>query len=708
VTVVTNQLSGAGSTLEVNTPKGIDSLSRLGGEGITLKVNLPKETSVPNKSPQPHAILARAQHWQFQVVRWFRILQPAVAGILLTAGLLAHYVRGEPALARQLYLMALLLGGLPLLVETAAQVVRGRFSVDIVALLTIGVAWLLGEYFTGAVIVLMLAGGHALESYAMQRASHALDELMSRAPRTAHRLRSGQIEEVPVAAVEPGDHLVLRLGDTVPVDARVTAGNGLVEQSSLTGEPLPIEVGPGSGLMSGTQVVEGALEATALRRAEESQYERLVKLVSHAHEQRGEFRRLADRYGTWFTPFAIGTAALTALLSRSPVQGLAVLTIATPCPLILAPPVAFVSAISVAARRSVIVKSSAALETLGGIRAMVFDKTGTLTFGTPALQEIIPTANYGPEEVLRFAAAAERFSSHVLARAMVRAAETHGLTLPMPKETSETPGSGISAVVDGQLVAVGKLGYIQATYGPVPAEVAARFKAEREAGRMVSTVAVGGTVVGLITFADTVRPAVRELLHRLRKQGVGFLMLLTGDSQQAADALAQTLDLDEAHGGCLPQDKVEHVLRARQRHGTVAMVGDGVNDAPALATASVGIAMGARGAGVSAESADVVLMVDDVTRVVEVVELAHRTVAIARQGMLLGMAASAIGMAVAALGYMAPATGAVVQEFIDLAVVLNALRVLGLARALPTHPSLGDAGGAHTHVASPVTGAAEG
>ena len=582
--------------------------------------------------------------------------------LIAAAGLAAGLVTRSDAV----FLATLLVGGVPLVVQTARGMLRGRFAADIVASLAIVTAFLLEQYFAGVVIVLMQSGGEALEAYAMRRASDSLEGLLARAPKVAHRLRGEHLEDVPVESVAVGDALVVRPGDLVPVDAEVTEGTSTVDQSALTGEPLPIRAVPGTTLMSGSVNQEGALRVQALRRSAQSQYQQIVRLVERARQEKPPIQRLADRYAVWFTPLTLVMCGVAYLITGSPTSVLAVLVVATPCPLILATPVAVIAGISRAADLGVIVKHGIAIEQLGRARAVVFDKTGTLTLGQPSVAHVEARDGVSAGELLRLAAAVEQLSSHHLGRAVVEAGRARFASLPAVTDFQESPGRGVTGRVDARVLRIGSAAYLEeggvATPG-VPPDGTTAY------------VAIDGRIAGAIEFADRLRHQVPALLQRLAVLGVTETVMLTGDRDAPAEAIAAQAGIRTVRANLLPADKVAAVRELTARYGNVVMVGDGINDAPALAAATVGVAMGAHGTAVSAEAADVVLLVDDIARVGDAMAVSRRMRRIALQSIGVGLGVSFALMIVASFGHITPAVGAVMQEALDAAVILNALRV---------------------------------
>ena len=591
---------------------------------------------------------------------------PVIVGAGLVIGLAARFLFAAPQVGQWVFLAALLAGGGPLVVQTLGGMLRGRFAADIVAMLAIVTAVVLGQYFAGAVIALMQSGGEALERYAKGRASQSLEALLARAPKVGHRFRREQVEEVPVSAIGVGDLLLIRPGDLVPVDGEVTDGISAVDQSALTGEPLPLHAVRGTALLSGSVNLDGALRMRAVRAAGESQYQQIVRLVERARRERPPIQRLADRFAVWFTPLTLLMCGVAWLLTGSPTSVLAVLVVATPCPLILATPVAVIAGISRAADLGVIVKTGAAIEQVGRADVVVFDKTGTLTLGHPVVERVQATDGVPPDELLRLAAAVEQLSSHHLGKAVAEAGRRRLGSIAAAAEFHETAGLGVAGVVDGQAVAVGSAGFFAARGIAVPL---------RPDDRTTAFVSVDGRLAGAIEFADRLRHQVPSLMQRLAVLGVTETVMLTGDRESSAEVIAAQAGIRTVRANLLPGDKVAAVEELKRRYRTVVMVGDGINDAPALAAATVGIAMGAHGTAISAEAADVVLLVDDIARVGDAMAISRRMRRIAVQSIMVGLGASFALMIVASFGLLSPPVGAVLQEALDAAVILNALRV---------------------------------
>lgn len=555
-----------------------------------------------------------------------------------------------------------------LLVEIVVSLRRGEVGLDIVAALSMASALAVGETLAAAVVALMYAGGGFLESFAEGRARREMRDLLSRVPHSATRYADGALEEIPLDAVAPGDRLLIRQGDVAPVDGEVASDLALIDASALTGESLPQRLGRGGEVMSGATNAGEAFDLRATRRAADSAYAGIVRLVEAAQRSRAPMARLADRWSLGFLAAAVAMATAAWALTGDPVRAVAVLVVATPCPLILAVPVALVAGLSRAARYGVLVKGAAPLEALARTRSLILDKTGTLTDGRPRIVAIDPGAGLTAEGTLRLTAALDQASKHPVAQAIVAAARARGLDLPIPTEVAEVPGEGVCGRVEGRLVAVGGERFLAERAGPADLPPPA-------AGAMRVEVAVDGARAGRLVLADPLRDGTAALLAALRRIGVSRILLATGDRQDVAERITEGLGLDALHAGLTPDRKVQVVLMER-RHGPVTMVGDGVNDAPALAAADVGVAMGARGAAASAEAAEVVLLVDRLDRLLAGMEIAQGARRIALQSVAAGIGLSLLGMTAAALGHLPPVRGALLQEAIDVAVILNALRAL--------------------------------
>jgi heavy metal translocating P-type ATPase len=540
-----------------------------------------------------------------------------------------------------------------------------------VALLALGGTLAIGEPLAGALIAVMLGTGRTLEGWAGERAQRVLTALIDRAPRTATRYADG-LEHVAVDLVAPGDRLLVRPGDVVPVDGVVARGPALLDESSLTGEPVPVEHGEDEQVRSGTVNAGDSFDLTATASAADSTYAGVVAMVSSAAAAKSRSVRLADRFAGAFLGLSLTAAGLAWVWSGDAVRAVAVLVVATPCPLILAVPVAVVAGVSSAARRGVILKSGAVLERLATCRTLLFDKTGTMTAGQPTVVEVVPVGSASSDEVLRLAASLDQHSPHVLAASIVAEARSRGLRLTHPVDVKEQPGAGVRGTVEGRTVAVGKARWVAPGAGSWTRPVRRRADVE---GAMTVFVSLDGAPAGGILLVDALRADAGKAIRALRRAGIRRAVMVTGDRADVAEGIGSVIGADAVLSERTPADKVDDVL-AERRAGPVVMVGDGVNDAPALAAADVGVAIGTRGATATSAAADAVLVADRLDRIADALEVARWTRRIGTQSAVTGTGLSALAMGVAAVGLLPPTWGAIVQELIDVAVILNALRVL--------------------------------
>ncbi len=598
----------------------------------------------------------------------------AFAALVGIAAGLAATAFGLAAAAGAAWAVTAAAGIVVVAISTVKSLRQGKLGVDVIALLALLGALLLQEYLAGAVIALMFTGGEALERYANARAKRELSKLLDRTPKIVHRYQGEALSDVSVAEVRPDDRLMVKPGEVVPVDG-VLAGPAVLDESALTGESKPVTRKAGEAVRSGgSNAASQPFEMRATGSAEDSTYAGIVRLVSEAQKARAPLTRLADRYALVFLPLTLAVAALAWGLSGNPERALAVLVIATPCPLILAAPVAIIGGISRAAREGIIVKGGGALEALSGATVLVLDKTGTVTTGSPELTGVEPVGDLPLEEILRLAASLDQASPHVVAATIVKGARERNLDLVTPQDVHEEFGSGIRGRVDDRDVAVGQSEWVLGDADP-PEALRSLWRRTLRDGTSAVLVAVNGSPAGVLVLEDPVRPEAAMMIRSLRQVGFTKIMLVTGDHADVAERVAAAIGVDAVKAECAPDGKVAEVKAARQ-DGTTVMVGDGINDAPALAVADVGVAIGARGATAASEAADIVLLTDRVDRLRNVRRIAHRSRTIALQSIVAGMALSGVGMAFAALGVLSPLAGAVLQEAIDVLVILNALRAL--------------------------------
>ena len=595
-----------------------------------------------------------------------------IAGFTLVAILLHLILKFAfhlPALYADIPLFAaLLIGGVPLVWVLLKKLVRREFGSDLLAGVSIVTAILLREYLVATIVVLMLSGGETLETFATARASSVLDALARRMPSVAHRKDAAGLVDVKLSEIRIGDELTVLPHEICPVDGTVLEGHGVMDEAYLTGEPYEVSKTPGSLVISGAINGEQALEIRAEKLTEDSRYARIMKVVHETEEQKPQLRRLGDQLGAWYTPLALGVAILAALISREPERFLAVVVIATPCPLLLAIPTAIIGAISLAARRAIIVRNPAVLEQIEKCQTLIFDKTGTLTYGRPTLTAIVCAPGFERTQVLQLAASLEQYSKHPLAAAIVNAANEGGIAIREAAHISEKPGEGLLGRVDEKTVFITGRQKVSDRQADLPELVSG----------LGCLVFVDERYAAAIRFHDAPRKDSVSFIQHLRpKHGVAKVMLLSGDRASEVNYLAESVGITEVHAGKSPEQKVAIVKEETAKAKTL-FVGDGINDAPALLAATVGVAFGTQN-DITTEAADAVVLEPALEKIDELMHIGRRLRRIALQSALGGMAASVLGMIAAALGYLPPISGAIGQEFIDLLAVLNAVRV-----ALPT------------------------
>jgi len=572
-----------------------------------------------------------------------------------------HASSGVSAIPLYLTLIA---GGVPLLIDLGEKLLAWEFGSDLLAGISVITAILLGEYLVGAIVVLMLSGGAALEHYATRRASAVLDALARRMPTIAHRKTSAGMMDIALADIVIGEKLVVLPHEICPVDGSVISGHGSMDESYLTGEPFEISKTPGSAVLSGAINGESAITIVASRLPVDSRYAKIMAVMRASEQNRTHLRRLGDRIGAWYTPLAVAVAAAGWFSSGHAERFLAVMVIATPCPLLIAIPVAVIGGISLAARRGIVIKNPAMLEQIDTCRTIIFDKTGTLTYGRPSLTDILCAPDFSMEQVLGAAASLEIYSRHPLAGAIVRAAQERGLPLESVDLASEKPGEGLCGIVAGRTVRI--TGRSKLAHLPPDLPAAAEG--------LECLIFFDNQYAAALRFHDEPRAESHSFVqHLLPRHRADKVILLSGDRENEVEYFARQLGIALTHAGKSPEDKVA-IVRHETALGRTLYVGDGINDAPAMMTATVGVAFG-KDSDITAEAADAVVLEPSLAKVDELMHIGRRMRAIALQSALGGMGLSVIGMAAAAAGYLPPIVGAVAQEVIDLAAVLNAVRV---------------------------------
>lgn len=598
---------------------------------------------------------------------------PLFALFGLTLGLIFYFPIQRRDISEWIWLATLVIGGLPIVLHTFKGMLKGEFASDIVAMLAIITAVIMGQAFAGAVVVLMQSGGEALEAYGLRRASSSLEALLARAPRFAFKKRDDSLEKIDVNDVQIGDILIVRPGDLIPVDGTITSGSSEIDEAALTGEPLAHTKNPGDRVFSGSVDVDGAFEMRADKISQESQYQKIVELVRKAQEEKAPIQRLADRYAIFFTPLTLLMSGLGFWITGDSTTILSVLVVATPCPLILATPLAILCGINKSAESGIIVKGGSAMEQIGNIKAAVFDKTGTITYGTPFVEEIVPLNHVSAEELLFKTASIEQLSTHSIAKAVVEKANQK---LVVPFNFKETPGAGVEGDLEGEHYTIGSYKFLKDRLGEDCfkncKDAIYRYYAHE---KLLMFIAKSDLCIGILVISDQIRPNVAGLIRDIKSLGVQEVVMLTGDSAKNAAVIAKQAGITSYKADLMPAQKVEVIRTLAERYKPIAMIGDGINDAPALATATVGVAMGAFGSAISAEAADIVFLVDDLAKLKESIVISQWTIHIAKESILIGIGLSFLLMIIAAFGYIQPAVGAMLQEIIDVAVILNALRV---------------------------------
>ena len=586
---------------------------------------------------------------------WLTII---IAGIALILQYGFHY----PLLAQIIVTIAGAIVALTMLVGMVKTLRSGKYGVDLLAILAVVATLAVSEYWAAMVILVMLTGGDALEDYAAKKANTELKALLDNSPRFAHVVTPDSSKDVPVNDVPVSAKIIVKPGELVPIDGLIIKGTGEFDESSLTGEARPIAKTVGDTVMSGSINGDEAITLTVTKLAKDSQYQQLVKLVQEAEQTPAHFVRLADRYAVPFTVVAILISLLAWWLSKDPRRFAEVLVVASPCPLILAAPVAMVSGMSRASRNGIVVKTGSVLEKLAGARTGAFDKTGTITNGHLTVAQILPAGTITKERLLHLAASAEQDSSHILARSLLAYASQHNISLAAVSGLTEETGKGITAIIEDHQVKVGKRQFVAPQNQQAALDTTAIY------------VSVDGNYYGAIAFTDHVRPEAAQTMAKLKAAGVTNLIMLTGDQRAIAQQVAKAVGISTVKADLLPQDKIAALQSIPQSEHPVFMVGDGVNDAPSLATADVGIAMGAHGSTAASETADVVILKDDLAKVAKAVTISQDTLRIAKQAVLIGIAICTVLMLIASTGVIPAFVGAMLQEVIDTVSILWALK----------------------------------
>lgn len=603
-------------------------------------------------------------------------------GWVIVATLLAIILSifGQSKIAHIILAVAAIVSVIPLVWGMIQDVRQGTYGVDILAATAIITSVILGEYWAGIIIVLMLTGGEALEDYAENRAKSELTSLLNRAPTIAHVYKGRKVVNVPVNKVTVGSKILVKPGEVVPVDGNIIEGSSALDESSLTGESMPVEKTIGDRLLSGSVNASSAITYKSTHSAADSQYQQIIKLVKTATQSQSPFVRLADRYSIPFTLMAFTIAGGVWLLSGDSMRFLQVLVVATPCPLILGAPIALISGISRAAREGIIIKNGTAIEQLAAVQTVAFDKTGTLTIGKPVVKAINAAPKSSQKDVISYAAAVEQKSAHILATAIVDKAQALSIKLPKVKTAKETLGHGVVGIVSGKKVFIGKQKLMQDNKFTIP-----KTLSSASPNQTISFVAVDGKVIGSIVFEDALRPESATMLNRIKKYGIKHTLMVTGDNLATAKSIAKKLGITDVRADNLPADKIQAIESVT--HKPVAFVGDGVNDAPVLTAADVGIALGASGSTAASETADVVIMLNNIERVADGLFIAQNTLKIAKQSILIGISLSIILMLIYATGKFSAASGAAVQELVDITVIIYALRAHGPWKTKPAAPA---------------------
>lgn len=601
------------------------------------------------------------------------MLLPALLALLVVISWLFSAFLHSDELSDLIALPIALLGAAIMLYDAIREIRQGNLSIDLLASIAVISAMLIHEFLPAAIVVVMLLGGQAIEEYAAGRSSKAIDGLIKMRPVTANVLTAdGQAVTVPIEQLRVNDIVVVKPGDRIPVDGIVTSGSAAVDQSSITGESVPVEKHVDESVLSGTICQNGVLQISASKVGEDTKFAHIIRLVRQAQGSKARIQRVADQYAKWFTPIILLFAVATYAITSQPVRSVTILLAASPCPLLLATPVAVVSAIGRAAKLGILVRSGSSLELAGSVGAVVFDKTGTLTYGQLKVVRIQPFADLTSVDVAKYAAVAERFSTHPIGKAVVKYAAEHDIKADDPENFREVSGEGVMVAFEQVKILFGNVRFLESQSIRIPSEVRNFLQASESRAETTLLLSRNEEVSGAIGLADVLKPNAKIAVQKLRDDGIDNITILTGDSRRVGEAVAKELGVN-VFSEVLPDEKASYIQKLKN-HERVAMVGDGINDAPALATADVGIAMGAAGSDVAIETADFTIMADDVVKVPEAIKLSKGMLRIAKQSLTVGLLANGLGVALSALGMLNPVLGATFHECADLFVILNSAR----------------------------------
>jgi len=604
----------------------------------------------------------------------YKLLSLVIVALLVSFGL---FLAGIHKISNIILAVAVIAAVIPLLWDMLSTLRNGRYGIDILAATAMITSVSLGQYWTGIIIALMLTGGEALEDYAENKAKAELKSLLDNKPKIAHLIKNKEVVDVKVSSVRVGSVLSILPGEVIPVDCLILTGETSIDESNITGESMPKDKTSGDSLLSGSVNIEGSITVRVVHEAKDSQYEQIINLVKSATSSESPFIRLTDKYSVPFTVISFMIAGATWVVSGHAIRFLEVIVVATPCPLLLAAPIALISGMSRAANHGIIIKNSNALEKLAQVKTIAFDKTGTLTNGRPIIESIDTFNNYKKDEVLALAGALEANSNHVLAQAITSTVISKKIKLATAKKVKELSGHGLSGTIKGRTIFLGRLSLMLDHNIDLEG-----FDLSKNDGT-ITYLAVNNELAGIITFTDEIRTESKSLIKRLQEAGIKHFKIITGDSIGAAKKIGNKLGIADIDADCLPADKIRAIESAPER--PIAFVGDGVNDAPVLTVSDVGIALGAKGSTAASESADIVIMLDDVSKVASAVEIAKRTFFIAKQSILVGIFISIILMVIFSTGKFKPIYGALLQELVDVVVIFNALRAHGAWQKIRSH-----------------------